>query len=113
MVLVPVLHHDGQGPHRGCRRQPQGQHCDDVRRDYAQIEKTCLARLALTKDGRGESSARAPLQTVDQAVERFGRLSDAGIDTVILGMANDTDDAAYLLVAELVRQVEPLRAPGR
>ena len=50
---------------------------------------------------------------MDQAVERFGRLSEAGIDTVILGMGNDTDDAAYELVAEVVRQVEPLRAPGR
>ena len=45
-------------------------------------------------EGRhGESSSREPLQTVDEAVERFGRLSEAGIDTVILGMGNDTDDA--------------------
>jgi hypothetical protein len=50
------------------------------------------------------------VQTVDQAVERFGRLSEAGIDTVIVGMGNDTDDAAYDLVAEVVRQVEPLSA---
>ncbi|SDP17218.1 probable F420-dependent oxidoreductase, Rv1855c family [Pedococcus dokdonensis] len=89
------------------------QHCADVGRDYAQIEKTCLARVNLSKDGHGESTPRGPVQTVDQAVDRFGRLSEAGIDTVILGMANDTDDAAYELVAEVVRQVEPLRAPGR
>ena len=86
------------------------QHCDDLGRDYAAIEKTCLARVSLSKDGRGESSSRQPLQTVDEAVERFGRLSEAGIDTVILGMGNDTDDAAYELVAEVVRQVEPLSA---
>jgi F420-dependent oxidoreductase-like protein len=86
------------------------EHCDDLGRDYGQIEKTCLARLSLSKDGRGESSSREPNQTVDQAVERFGKLSDAGIDTVILGMGNDTDDAVYELVAEVVRQVEPLSA---
>ena len=86
------------------------QHCEDVGRDYAEIEKTCLARVTLSKDGRGESTPRSPVQTVDQAVERFGRLSEAGIDTVLLGMGNDTDDAAYDLVAEVVRQVEPLSA---
>jgi F420-dependent oxidoreductase-like protein len=82
------------------------QHCDDVGRDYAEIEKTCLARVTLSKDGRGESSSREPVQTVDQAVERLGRLSESGIDTVILGMGNGTDAAAYELVAEVVRQVE-------
>ena len=60
-----------------------------------------------------DAGGRVPVQTVDQAVERFGRLSESGIDTVILGMANDTQDEAYELVAEVVRQVEPLRAPGR
>jgi F420-dependent oxidoreductase-like protein len=89
------------------------EHCEDVGRDYAEIEKSCLARLNLSRDGKGESSSREPLQTVDQAVERFGRLSEAGIDTVILGMGNDSDEAVYELVAELVRQVEPLKAPGR
>ena len=34
------------------------------------------------------------------------------MDTAILGMGNDTDDAAYDLVAEVVRQVEPLTAPS-
>jgi alkanesulfonate monooxygenase SsuD/methylene tetrahydromethanopterin reductase-like flavin-dependent oxidoreductase (luciferase family) len=89
------------------------EHCEDVGRDYAEIEKSCLARLNLSRDGKGESSSREPLQTVDQAVERFGRLSEAGIDTVILGMGNDSDEAVYELVAEVVRQVEPLKAPGR
>ncbi|MEP6651453.1 MAG: LLM class F420-dependent oxidoreductase [Lapillicoccus sp.] len=88
-------------------------HCDDLGRDYAHIETTCLARLNLSKDGRGESPSGEPVQTVDQAVERFGKLSEAGIDTVILGMGNDSEDATYELVSELVRQVEPLKAPGR
>jgi F420-dependent oxidoreductase-like protein len=89
-------------------------HCEAVGRDYDAIEKTILARVTLSRDGTGsDASGRVPVQTVDQAVERFGRLSESGIDTVILGMANDTQDEAYELVAEVVRQVEPLRAPGR
>jgi F420-dependent oxidoreductase-like protein len=86
------------------------QHCDDLGRDYAEIEKTCLARVTLSRDGRAQSSSRAPVQTVDEAVERFGRLCEAGIDSVILGMGNDTEDSAYELVAEVVRQVQPLSA---
>jgi F420-dependent oxidoreductase-like protein len=88
-------------------------HCEEVGRDYDEIEKTCLAAVSLSRSGRGESSSRAPLQTVDHVVERFGRLSEAGIDTVIVGLGDDTDDAAYELVAEVVRQVEPLAAAGR
>jgi F420-dependent oxidoreductase-like protein len=87
-------------------------HCEDVGRDYAEIEKTCLARLSLGQQG-GQTPSGEPLASVDETVERFGRLSEAGIDTVILGMANDADHAAYELVAEVVRQVEPLRAPAR
>ncbi|NNM46135.1 LLM class F420-dependent oxidoreductase [Knoellia koreensis] len=88
------------------------EHCEAVGRDYASIEKTCLARVTLGPAGETAPSGE-PYASVDETVERFGRLSDAGIDTVIMGMANDSDDAAYPLVAEVVRQVEPLRAPGR
>jgi F420-dependent oxidoreductase-like protein len=89
-------------------------HCDEVGRDYDEIEKTVLARVTLSRDASGsDPSGRAPVQTVDQVVDRFGRLSESGMDTVIMGMSNDTDEAAYELVAEVVRQVEPLRAPGR
>jgi alkanesulfonate monooxygenase SsuD/methylene tetrahydromethanopterin reductase-like flavin-dependent oxidoreductase (luciferase family) len=87
-------------------------HCEDVGRDYAEIEKTCLARLSLGQQG-GQTPSGETLASVDETVERFGRLSEAGIDTVILGMSNDADHAAYELVAEVVRQVEPLRAPAR
>lgn len=87
-------------------------HCDEVGRDYAQIEKTVLARVTLGADGAKGPSGE-PCATVDQTVERFGRLSEAGIDTVLMGMSNDTDESVYDLVADVVRQVEPLRAPGR
>ncbi|KQZ87668.1 LLM class F420-dependent oxidoreductase [Phycicoccus sp. Root563] len=85
-------------------------HCDDVGRDYDEIDKTVLARVALSSDGSGSGPGGMPYATVDETVERFGKLSEAGIDTVIMGLADNTEDATYVLVAELVRQVEPLSA---
>jgi len=91
------------------------QHCADVGRDYDDIEKTVLARVALAAESAEAAGASGgmPWASVDETVERFGRLSEAGIDTVIMGLANNTDDAVYPLVAEVVRQVEPLRAQAR
>jgi F420-dependent oxidoreductase-like protein len=90
-------------------------HCEDVGRDYAAIEKTVLARVALAEpSGSGQvAPGGQSFASVDETVERFGELSEAGIDTVIVGVANATDDAAYPLLAEVVRQVEPLQAGGR
>ncbi|HEX6916523.1 MAG TPA: hypothetical protein VF140_00490 [Phycicoccus sp.] len=79
-------------------------HCDEVGRDYDELSKSCLARLTLGTAG-GRAADGTEVHSVDRAVERVGRLGEAGIDHVILGMANDTDPAAYPLVAELVRQV--------
>ena len=87
-------------------------HCDDVGRDFAEIEKTVLARLSLGASG-GTAPSGERYASVAETVDRFGRLSEAGIDTVIVGMGNDGDDAAYELLAEVVREIEPLRAPGR
>ena len=81
-----------------------------MRRDYADIEKTVLARVALSRDGSGTGPGGMPYASVAETVERFGQLSAAGIDTVLMGMADNTEDASYELVAELVRQVEPLSA---
>lgn len=79
-------------------------HCEDVGRPYDEISKTCLARLTLGTGG-GQAPDGTQVHSVEQAVERLGRLGESGIDHVILGMANDTDPAAYPLVAEVVRQV--------
>jgi F420-dependent oxidoreductase-like protein len=88
-------------------------HCEAVGRDYAEVEKTVLSRLTLSKDGTGTARSGEPAMSIDQAVERLGRLAEAGIDTSILNMGNDTDDATYDLVAEVVRQVEPITPAGR
>ena len=62
---------------RRCRPSTtsSGGHCEDVGRDYDDIEKTVLTRL----DFANESD--------DQMVERFGRLGEIGTDHVILGNA--------------------------
>jgi alkanesulfonate monooxygenase SsuD/methylene tetrahydromethanopterin reductase-like flavin-dependent oxidoreductase (luciferase family) len=78
-------------------------HCLDVGRDDDEISKTCLASLTLDTGRSLPEGVRG--HSVDEAVERLSRLGEAGIDDVILSMANTTDPAAYPLVAEVVRQV--------
>ena len=85
-------------------------HCQDVGRDYADIDKTVLARVALGRGGSGTAPSGEPYASVDETVERLGRLCAAGIDTVLMGLADDTEVGTYELVAEVVRQVEPLSA---
>ena len=80
-------------------------HCEDVGRDYDEIGKSVLTRLTLGVSGR-EAPDGSLEHSVDQAVDRLGRLGDAGIDHVILGMANDTSPAAYALIAEVLRQLD-------
>ena len=78
-------------------------HCEDVGRPYDEISKTCLARL--TMDTGSPLPDGVDGHSVEQAVDRLGRLREAGIDHVICSMANTTDPAAYDLVAEVVRRV--------
>lgn len=78
-------------------------HCEDVGRPYDEISKTCLARL--TMDAGSPLPDGVHGHSVDEAVERLGRLREAGIDHVVASMANTTDPDAYPLVAEVVRQV--------
>lgn len=84
-------------------------HCDDVGRDPREIEVTALSRLTLGREG-GTSARGDEVKSVDEAVEYYGTLAEVGLDHVIVSMSNDTDDAAYELVGEMVRQLEPLSA---
>ena len=61
-------------------------HCRAVGRDYATIQKTVLSRMALSRTP-GTDRTGAPLISVDEAVDRLGRLAGIGTDQVILGMA--------------------------
>jgi F420-dependent oxidoreductase-like protein len=87
-------------------------HCADVGRDYSEICRTVLSRMALSRTP-GQDPTGAPLVSADEAVDRIGALGAIGTDEVILGMANDTDDAAYEVVAEVVRQIEGITPAGR
>ena len=84
-------------------------HCEDVGRDPRDIEVTALSRLTLGTNG-GTSLSGNEIRSVDEAVDHYARLAEVGLDTVILSMDNNTDDAAYELVADLVRQLEPVTA---
>lgn len=86
-------------------------HCDALGRDYDEIEKTVLSRVALSGDASNVHGQ--PTMTVDQAVDKLGRLAAIGTDQVIVGMANDTEDDTYELVADLVTQVGQITPAGR
>jgi F420-dependent oxidoreductase-like protein len=83
------------------------QHCADQGRDYAEIERTSLGSLALSADG-------APgTQSLAQAVDRFGRLAEIGIDHAIVNMPSVHDPARWELVPELVAQLSAIVPAGR
>lgn len=83
-------------------------HCANVGRDPAEINRTVLSRIALTSSGGETLPSGETAVSVAQAVDKLGALAEIGTDTAILGMANQTDDAAYELVAELAEQVAAL-----
>jgi len=83
-------------------------HCADVGRDPADISRTVLTRVALTRDGGERLPSGETAISIAQAVDKLGALAEIGTDTAILGMANQIDDAAYELVAELVGEVTEL-----
>lgn len=81
------------------------EHCAAVGRDPSRIERTVLSRIGL---GTGTHPSGMPLQSVEQALDHLGGLAQIGTDTVIVGMPNNTDPAAYPLVAELVAKAAEL-----
>ena len=87
-------------------------HCADVGRDYADITKSVLTRISLSDKG-GRAPSGEPTMSAGEAVDKLGRLAEAGMDYAILGMGNATDPRAYVLLAEVVRQAEGITAAGR
>lgn len=88
------------------------EHCAAVGRDPATIERTVLSTFAIGAAG-GRHESGMPYSSVDQLVDRYGALAAIGTDTVIAGIGNNTEDAAYDLVAELVRQLAEITPAGR
>ena len=84
------------------------QHCEAVGRPYAEIEKTALATMCITRDGGGGAVTPA------QAVERLAMLAALGFDHVIIN-GGDVHDPAYfdLVGAEVIPAAEALLVAGR
>ena len=71
-------------------------HCEAVGRDYGDIEKTVISRVNLAEE------------SVDEVVERFGRLGAIGTQHVIVGLAGVHEEGAFEKVPDLVAQVSAL-----
>jgi F420-dependent oxidoreductase-like protein len=82
-------------------------HCTALGRDYAELERTSLGGLTLSKAG-GDGA-----MTVAQATDRFGALAAIGIDHAIVSLAHVDDEASWELLPELVGQVAAITPAGR
>ena len=83
------------------------EHCERLGRPYADIEKTSLGTLSLSRDGAGDTS------TIAQAVQRFGELAELGIDHALINVPDVAAQGSFELIAELVTQLEPITPAGR
>jgi F420-dependent oxidoreductase-like protein len=82
-------------------------HCETEGRDYDEIEKTALSTLLLSRDGGGDT------QSVAEAVDRFGRLAETGVDQVIANSPQIADPAFFELLPELVAELGKITPAGR
>ncbi|GGD19830.1 LLM class F420-dependent oxidoreductase [Nocardioides daphniae] len=78
------------------------EHCDAEGRDYDSIRKTVLTRISLSERSGEKVPSGEEAMSVDQALDKVGALAAVGVDTAIIGMGNDTDEAAYELLGQLV-----------
>ena len=83
------------------------EHCNNVGRDYAEIEKTTLGT------GTFNNSGAEGTQSVEQALDRFGKLAEIGIDQAIVGIFHPEDPASFEYVAELTAAAEKIVPAGR
>ncbi|MBT0768816.1 LLM class F420-dependent oxidoreductase [Kineosporia sp. J2-2] len=85
-------------------------HCDDIGRDYAEIHKTVLSNLYLTREGTaGGSAGESPAQ----AVERLARLAELGVDEVIVNSRVVATPGVFDLFAEVAQGLEGVVPAGR
>lgn len=69
-------------------------HCADADRPYDEIVKTTTGRLTD--------------HDVAKAVDRFGRLSELGIDIAMLDLPDPSDDKVFDFLGDVIRQIAPL-----
>jgi F420-dependent oxidoreductase-like protein len=82
-------------------------HCENEGRDYAEIERTTLGTLRLSRDGAEGT------QSLDQAVDRFGRLAELGVDQAIVNSPQVSDPAFFEVLPDLVAALGKLTPAGR
>jgi alkanesulfonate monooxygenase SsuD/methylene tetrahydromethanopterin reductase-like flavin-dependent oxidoreductase (luciferase family) len=82
-------------------------HCEDVGRDYAQIEKTFLGGVDISPDGAGASIAPAAF------VDRLGGAADAGAQHAIVGVRGVEDLSKLELIGrDVIPQLQGLGTPS-
>ncbi len=84
------------------------EHCKAEGRPYAEIEKTTLDSMHLTRDGRNGTISPA------QAIDGFAALAELGIDQAIFSLVNVHEPEPFeVLATEIVPAVEKLVVAGR
>jgi F420-dependent oxidoreductase-like protein len=84
------------------------EHCEALARPYAEIEKTTLNSLNITRDGRDGSITPA------QAVDYFHRQAALGIDHAIFNTLRINEPDFFDLVgSEIIPEVEKFTVAGR
>jgi F420-dependent oxidoreductase-like protein len=83
-------------------------HCEELGRNYADIEKTTLGNYKLTKDGNGERETSPA-----QLLEELHHLAEMGIDQHIFSLQNVTEAAPFELIAQLVSEANKIVPAGR
>jgi F420-dependent oxidoreductase-like protein len=85
-------------------------HCADLGRDYDEIERTTTGGLVLPGVPGGPEEA---VQSVDQAVERFGRLAAIGIDHAHVIVPGIFDEKVRSHLSDVARQIADITPAGR
>ncbi len=84
------------------------EHCEVEGRPYAEIEKTTLNSIALTRDGRNGTVSPS------QAIEMFASEAAMGIDQAIFSLQNVHELEPFdVLATEVVPAVEKIAVAGR
>jgi probable F420-dependent oxidoreductase, Rv1855c family len=83
------------------------EHCQNLNRPYAEIEKTTLDNFRLTRDGRDGSLSPSA------AIDMFGALAEQGIDQAIFSLHNVADLEPFDVLAQIIPTVEKISVAGR
>ena len=82
-------------------------HCDDVGRDYAEIERTNLSTISITPDGSRGSLTPATF------VDRLGAWAEAGSQHTIVAVRGVDDVSKLELIGrEVIPQIRGLGEPS-